>query len=119
MWQTKCIAAICLGKINMETINRKILVTGSAGFIGSALVLRLLTVELMDYIAALEKALGKSAEKQLLPLQAGDVPDTYADVADLVEQFHYQPSTTVVEGIKFFVAWYRNEFNAQAKHDSN
>lgn len=42
MWQTRCIAAICLGKINMETINRKILVTGSAGFIGSALVIRLL-----------------------------------------------------------------------------
>ena len=88
MWQTKCIAAICLGKTNMETISRKILVTGSAGFIGSALVLRLLTVELMDNIAALEKALGKSAEKQLLPLQAGDVPDIYVDVADLVEQFN-------------------------------
>ena len=67
-------------------------------------------VELMDYIAALEKALGKSAEKQLLPLQAGDVPDTYADVADLIEQFHYKPATTVEEGIQSFVAWYRNEF---------
>ena len=67
-------------------------------------------VELMDYITGLEKALGKTAEKQLLPLQAGDVPDTYADVADLVEQFHYQPATTVEKGIKFFVAWYRNEF---------
>lgn len=56
--------------------------------------------ELMDYIAALEKALGKSAEKQLLlPLQGGAVPDTYADVADLVEQFHYQLATTVSEGI--------------------
>ena len=103
----------------METINRKILVTGSAGFIGSALVLRLLTVELTDYIAALEKAMSKSAEKQLLPLQAGDVHDIYADVAELVEQFHYKPATTVEEGIQRFVAWYRNEFNAQAKHDSN
>ena len=110
MLQTKCIAVICLGKINVETINRKILVTGSAGFIGSALVLRLLTVELMDYIAALEKALDKTAVKQLLPLQAGDVPDTYADVADLVEQFHYKPVTTVEKGIQRFVAWYRNEF---------
>ena len=85
MWRTKCIAAICLGKINMETINRKILVTGSAGLTGSALVLRLLTVELMGYIAALKKALGKTAEKQFLPLQAGDVPDTYADVDNRVE----------------------------------
>jgi len=94
----------------METINRKILVTGSAGLIWLALVLRLLTVELMDYIAALEKAMGKSAAKQLLPLQAGDVPDTYADVADLAEQFHYRPATTVKEGINRFVVWYRNEF---------
>jgi UDP-glucuronate 4-epimerase len=76
-------------------------------------------VELMDYIAALEKALGKTAEKQFLPLQAGDVPDTYADVADLVEQFHYQPATTVEEGIQRFVAWYRDEFKAEVKHDSN
>jgi len=67
-------------------------------------------VELMDYIVALEKALGKNAEKQLLPQQAGDVPDTYADVTDLAEQIHYQPATTVEEGIKFFVAWYRNYF---------
>ena len=52
----------------------------------------------------------EDAEKQLLPLQAGDVPDTYADVADLVEQFHYKPATTVAEGIQRFVAWYRNEF---------
>jgi UDP-glucuronate 4-epimerase len=76
-------------------------------------------VELMDYIAALEKALGKSAEKQLLPLQAGDVPDTYADMADLVERFHYQPATKVEEGVQRFVAWYLKEFNVQVKHDSN
>ena len=42
--------------------------------------------------------------------QSYDVPDTYADVADLVEQFHHQPATIVEEGIKFFGAWYRNEF---------
>ena len=76
-------------------------------------------VELMDYIAALEKALGKSAEKQLLPLQAGDVPDTYADMTDLVERFHYQPATKVEEGVQRFVAWYLKEFNVQVKHDSN
>jgi len=67
-------------------------------------------VELMDYIAALEKALGKTAEKELIPLQAGDVPDTYADVEDLVEQFAYKPMTTVEEGIRCFVAWYRDYF---------
>ena len=67
-------------------------------------------VELMDYISALEKALGKTAEKELLPLQAGDVPDTYANVDDLVEQFHYKPATTVEEGISRFVAWYRDYF---------
>jgi UDP-glucuronate 4-epimerase len=68
-------------------------------------------VELMDYIAALEKALGKKADMDMLPLQPGDVPDTYADVTDLVEQFHYKPATPVVQGVTNFVAWYRNYFN--------
>ncbi|WP_293752745.1 hypothetical protein [Limnohabitans sp. Rim8] len=52
----------------------------------------------MDFIAALEKALGETAEKELLPLQAGDVPDTFANVEDLVEQFHYKPATAVEDG---------------------
>lgn len=69
-------------------------------------------VELMDYIAALERALGKKAEMELLPLQAGDVPDTYANVEDLVEEFHYKPATTVDEGINWFVDWYCNYFKA-------
>lgn len=67
-------------------------------------------VELLDYISALEKALGQGVEKELLPLQAGDVPDTYADVTDLVEQFDYKPATPVEEGIARFVAWYRDYF---------
>lgn len=67
-------------------------------------------VELMDYIAALERALGKKAEMELFPLQAGDVPDTYANVEDLVEEFHYKPATTVDEGINRFVDWYCNYF---------
>lgn len=67
-------------------------------------------VELLDYIAAIEAALGKTAEKRLLPLQPGDVPDTYADVTDLVEQFGYKPSTPVKEGVAKFVSWYRNYF---------
>jgi len=67
-------------------------------------------VELMDYIGALEKALGKKAEMNLLPLQPGDVPDTYANVDDLVEQFDYKPSTSVDEGVARFIDWYRQYF---------
>ena len=67
-------------------------------------------VELMDYISALEKALGKTAEKEFLPLQAGDVPETYANVDDLVEQFDYKPSTSIEDGINHFVSWYRDYF---------
>jgi UDP-glucuronate 4-epimerase len=48
----------------------------------------------------------------MLPLQPGDVPDTYADVADLVEQFHYKPATPVIQGVANFVAWYRDYFKA-------
>jgi UDP-glucuronate 4-epimerase len=64
-------------------------------------------VDLMDYIEALEKSLGKTAEKEFLPLQPGDVQDTYADIKDLVEQFDYKPSTTIEEGITNFISWYR------------
>ena len=64
-------------------------------------------VELMDYIEALEEALGVEAEKELLPLQPGDVPDTYADVDDLVKEFGYKPSMSVKEGVGNFANWYR------------
>ena len=67
-------------------------------------------VELMDYIGALEKALGKTAVKEFLPFQAEDVPDTYANVDDLVAQFHYKPTTQVEVGIAHFVSWYREYF---------
>ncbi|MDB9862716.1 NAD-dependent epimerase [Litorivicinus sp.] len=67
-------------------------------------------VELMDYISALEKALGKRAKINLLPLQPGDVPDTYANVDDLIEQFNYKPSTSVEDGVANFVQWYRAYF---------
>jgi UDP-glucuronate 4-epimerase len=67
-------------------------------------------VDLMDYIQAIEKALGMEAEKELLPLQPGDVPDTYADVTDLVEEFGYKPSMTIEEGIRNFVNWYKEYF---------
>ncbi|MBU2707675.1 NAD-dependent epimerase [Zooshikella marina] len=65
-------------------------------------------VELSTYIETLEKALGKKAQMNLLPLQPGDVPDTYADVDDLVNDVGYRPNTTVETGIKRFVAWYRD-----------
>jgi UDP-glucuronate 4-epimerase len=67
-------------------------------------------VNLMDYVAALESALNTKAHMKMLPLQAGDVPDTYADVTDLVKQFDYKPSTPVQEGINRFVKWYREYF---------
>lgn len=63
-------------------------------------------VELRDYVQALENALGKEAEKELLPLQPGDVPDTFADVDDLVRDFDYKPSTTIEEGIGHFAKWF-------------
>ncbi|MEE8387799.1 MAG: NAD-dependent epimerase [Acidiferrobacterales bacterium] len=68
-------------------------------------------VELIRYIEILEDCLGKKAEKNLLPLQMGDVPDTYADVDDLVRDVGYQPSTSVEEGIRRFVEWYRSYHN--------
>ena len=68
--------------------------------------------ELMDYIEALENALDKKAEKIFLPLQPGDLPETYADVNDLVDQFNYKPSTTVEEGISRFINWYREYYES-------
>lgn len=68
-------------------------------------------VKLMDFITAIENALGKKIEKNLMPLQPGDVPATYANVDDLVADLHYKPATPVQEGIDNFVAWYREFFN--------
>lgn len=63
-------------------------------------------VELAEYIDVLEKCLGKKAKKNLLPLQPGDVPDTFADVEDLIKDTGYKPTTTIDEGIQKFVQWY-------------
>lgn len=63
-------------------------------------------VELMRYIECIEKSLGKQAQKNLLPLQAGDVPDTFADVEDLVQDVGYKPATPVEEGVRRFIEWY-------------
>ena len=67
-------------------------------------------VNLMRYIEVLEDCLGKKAEKNLLPLQPGDVPDTYADVTDLVNDVDYRPTTTVEAGVANFVEWYREYY---------
>jgi len=64
-------------------------------------------VELMRYIELLEQCLGKKAQKNLLPLQQGDVPDTFADIDDLVRDVGYRPATPVEEGVRRFVEWYR------------
>jgi UDP-glucuronate 4-epimerase len=68
-------------------------------------------VELMDYISALEVSLGAKAEIELLPLQPGDVPDTFADVTDLAEDMQYRPAIPINQGITNFVNWYRGYFN--------
>ncbi|QMU61472.1 MAG: NAD-dependent epimerase/dehydratase family protein [Gammaproteobacteria bacterium] len=68
-------------------------------------------VELSHYIEVLEDCLGKKAERNLLPLQAGDVPDTYADVEALVQDVDYKPNTTVEVGIRNFVDWYKEFYN--------
>jgi UDP-glucuronate 4-epimerase len=70
-------------------------------------------VELLRYIKLLEQALGKNAELNMLPLQAGDVPDTYADVDDLVNDLDYSPSTPIEEGISRFVNWYRDYYEVK------
>ena len=64
-------------------------------------------VMLMDFIACLERALGKVADKRLLPMQPGDVPDTWADVTRLGELTGFSPATPIREGVQRFVDWYR------------
>ncbi|MCD6339709.1 MAG: NAD-dependent epimerase [Verrucomicrobia bacterium] len=68
-------------------------------------------VELMDLIRVLEEALGRKAEKRMLPMQPGDVPATYADVDDLTADVGYRPNTPIEEGVRRFVAWYRKFYN--------
>lgn len=67
-------------------------------------------VELMRFIEIIEKCLGKKAEIKMLPIQAGDVPATYADIDDLFRDVGFRPTTSIEEGIKKFTDWYRNYF---------
>ena len=65
---------------------------------------------LMRYIEVLEDCLGRKAEKNFLPMQAGDVPATYADVTDLVREVGFQPNTSIEKGVRSFVDWYRHYY---------
>jgi UDP-glucuronate 4-epimerase len=67
-------------------------------------------VALMDFIATIEKALGREAKKVFLPLQPGDVAETFADVDDLVRDVGFKPATPLDEGIARFVSWYRGYY---------
>ncbi len=67
-------------------------------------------VQLMDYIEALEKNLEKKAKINFLPLQPGDVPDTYANIDNLNKQFNYKPTTSVTQGVSAFVKWYKEYY---------
>lgn len=64
-------------------------------------------VSLMEFIETIEKSLGKVAEKNMLPMQDGDVQSTYADVSGLIDNFNYKPDTKLTQGIAKFVEWYR------------
>jgi UDP-glucuronate 4-epimerase len=70
-------------------------------------------VKLMEYIKALEQALGIEARKNMLPMQPGDVLDTSADTAELYRVIGFKPETSVEEGVKRFVEWYKSFYNAQ------
>ena len=72
-------------------------------------------VKLMDFIEAIENKLGRKIEKNMMPMQAGDVPATYADVSDLVEDLDYKPATPIQEGINKFVDWYLDFFKVSVK----
>ena len=67
--------------------------------------------KLMDYIETLEKCLGKTAVKEYLPMQPGDVYQTYADVTELMRDYDFKPDTTIEEGLSRFVAWYREYYH--------
>jgi UDP-glucuronate 4-epimerase len=71
-------------------------------------------VKLMEFVDAIEEALGRSAEKRFLPLQDGDVPATFADVSELTEWTGFRPRMPVAEGIGRFVRWYLEYYECRA-----
>ena len=67
-------------------------------------------VELNHFIATIEKALGREAIKEMLPMQAGDVPATFADIEDLANDVGFRPKTSIEDGVAKFVQWYRDYY---------
>lgn len=67
----------------------------------------------MTFIETLEKALGKTAEKEYMPMQPGDVYQTYADVSELEKDFGFRPSTSIAEGLGKFARWYREYYHIE------
>ena len=64
----------------------------------------------MDFVSAIEKQLGIEAKKELLPIQPGDVLSTYADISELAEDLNYTPFTSLDEGVKKFIDWYKDYY---------
>lgn len=73
--------------------------------------------KLMDYIATLEKCLGREAKKEYLPMQPGDVYETYADVQELIDDFGFKPSTTIEEGLGRFAQWFLDYYNGNLQEE--
>ncbi|MRH99176.1 NAD-dependent epimerase/dehydratase family protein [Kriegella sp. EG-1] len=69
------------------------------------------SVKLTDFIQAIENKVGKKAEKEMLPMQPGDVTKTWADVDNLIQDYDYRPNTNINDGVGSFVKWYRNYYN--------
>jgi UDP-glucuronate 4-epimerase len=67
-------------------------------------------VELQEFIATLEQIIGKSAQKNFLPMQPGDVMSTYADIDELIQDIGFQPTTPIALGLEKFVKWYREYY---------
>ena len=76
-------------------------------------------VELMRYIELIEENLGIEAEKNLLPMQPGDVPDTYADASDLMDDVGYRPETPIEVGVRRFIDWYVDYYNVERGRDAS
>jgi UDP-glucuronate 4-epimerase len=71
-------------------------------------------VKLLDFIGAIEKELNKQAIKEFMPIQPGDMPITYANVTDLVQDLDYKPSTSIQDGIREFIKWYKEYYKIHA-----